>query len=141
MRHSVLVLILMLLGGCAVAGPVLQYEDNGVKISCQIKKIKIKSYSEREQKLFDIKSPQRTLVYADMVIQNESDEIHKINLENYLLSLRGINSSVISIDSIASVIISDEKLQSKEVHRESVYWVFDGALQESDTAEMTLLRK
>jgi len=120
---------------------VLQYWDNGVDITCNITKIKVKDVSEKDRRIFAIKNNKQTWIFASLNLENQSDKVKIINLKNYCLSCQNRKSSETDIDSYIDYIIMDKKLLPKEKFTAKVYWVFDGELLKNDLDQIKLVKK
>lgn len=141
------VLLICALMGNGVACPqgddiqTLIEKNNAFKVICKINKIEVKTISEKERKLFNIKVDKKYIIHAQITVINLKDVGIKINLRDYFLSLDQQLSSQLYIDSFVDYLIREKIISPKESLKESVYWVFDHFISVADLARMKLVIK
>jgi hypothetical protein len=111
-------LFLLLFGQCdkrIIYGKILTKETDST----------IVQYLIKEEKAVKISGKFYFFIYGCLSIKNKTDVVYYYNLKNYYIMV-GNEKCPVYINSIASHVYKDEKLNSFEECRIEVYWVFSG---------------
>lgn len=134
--------LILIVASCSSATAInhdLYTESSGLKINCNIGKIEIRNIKKDEIKIFNLKSNKLSYLHGTIILYNANDIKIKYNLKNYYLKSGNKKSSELYIDSNIDYIITDKVLGPNERITKSVYWVFDGIIDNEDIRNLQLI--
>lgn len=134
-------LLILIVASCSPATAInfnLYTESGDLKVNCNLNNIEVREVKEEDVKIFNMKSNKLTFLYGKISLYNNSNTRIKYNLKDYYIFIGDIKSSGLYIDSRIDYIIIDKELAPKERVIKSVYWVFDGEIDNNDLQQIRL---
>ncbi|MEW9573837.1 hypothetical protein ABQJ54_18960 [Rhodanobacter sp. Si-c] len=112
-RSSLLGFMPVIMLACAASGsPAISLVKEGVQVSAKLGKISINN------------ATQAHFVHAELTIYNKSKKLKSANLNCLALTVGGVVSDEIDVDSIASVLSDPYPADANGQIKVPVYWVF-----------------
>jgi hypothetical protein len=142
MIKSIIILILLVTTACSINSKritPLRLSSDGTEIVCNVTKIKHVTYSNKDTAIFNLNNSKQSTIYAVIDIYNVTNQSLDINIKNYAISYKGLISGRTYIDSIADVIIKDEKIEPGAHIVKKVYWTIEGHIDDNDSDKLKLV--